>query len=170
MDDNYSAVLAELDAELAADAMAVAAGVYATVTLGERFRACLGGTVRITVRGLDQILTATVVDVVDDAVLVAAPAARWVIWFTAIEEVRGLGPAHVSQASRGRSGRSAARLLRPFVGHPVRLGRPEGQVDGVVRRVGADHLEVGSAAAVVPFSAALFVSGQPLGRASSSAS
>lgn len=167
MDDNYSAVLAELDAELAADAMAVAAGVYATVSLADRLRASVGGPVRVAVRGLDQGVSGTVVDVVDDAVLLAAHAADWVVWLAGIEEVGGLAAGHLPDASKGRSGRSAGRLLRRFAGHRVRLGSHRGEVEAIVRRVGADHLEVGPGATLVPFPALLFVCGPPAGRAPS---
>lgn len=164
MDDSYSAVLAELDAELAADAMAVAAGVYATVGLADRFRAGIGGTARVAVRGLDQGVSGTVVDVVDDAVLLAATAADWVIWFAAIDEVRGLAAGHLPDSSKGRSGRSAGRLLRRLAGQRVRLGGTRGEAEVIVRRVGADHLEVGPGATLVPFPALLFVCGPPAGR------
>src|SRR6188472_546764 len=94
MDDQYSAVLGQVDAELAADAMSVAVGVYAAVTLADRMRGAVGGPVAVELTGGSRTVTGVVRDVTADAILLADGPTASVIRLCQVSVVRGLLPGH----------------------------------------------------------------------------
>lgn len=144
LQERFSSVLAEAEAEQMADARAVAEAVYAEVSLADRLRAGLGLTVVLRIRGGPaQPLVGTLTDINREAVTVDGPGARrWVIRSGALELVRGLPDRFRPDTGSvpGRLGLAAS--LRPLVGQRVTCTVGERCEAGLLRRVGRDHLEL----------------------------
>jgi hypothetical protein len=133
--------LADRDAEVAERGRAE----YAQVDLAARLHASTGSRVALGVAGVGQ-LEASLVRVGADWLLVTTGGQEWVVRFAALTSVRGLSARAVSEPARPLTARLAlgSALREVAEGRaPVVLHRTDGSVLlGVVRRVGADFLEV----------------------------
>ena len=166
MDDQYSAVLGQVDAELAADAMSVAVGVYATVSLADRLRAAMDAPVAIELVGAGRTITGRVRDVTPDAVSLADGETARVVRLAQVGVVHGLLPGHREAWTAGQGRRTVATLLRPWVGHQARLELGgSALLAGMVQRVGVDHVELvsGDKSCVVATAAIAWAEGPALG-------
>jgi hypothetical protein len=149
MHDRFAAVLAEAETEQAANAMAVATAVYASVTLADRFRAAQGMSVAVVTRAAALAVQAgqepvgRVVDVAADAVVIESGAARWVVPLGAIETVRGLPAGHRPAGSSALGRLGLGHLLRPLCGEQVLIASGTSRYAGSLQRIGSDHLELG---------------------------
>ena len=162
-DDGYSEVLAQLDTETAANAMAVAQAVYAGVGLADRFRDALG--VAVTLETSDShresAIAGTVADVAIDAVALRdrGSGSHWIVPMDAIEAVRGLPPGHRGPSGVADGRRSLRTLLRPWSGCDATVALRRGPLHGRLQRVGTDHLQLqaGQGSVVVPLAAICWV-------------
>lgn len=143
LQESFSAVLAEAEAQQAADAASVAAAVYAGVGLADRLRSALDITVVLQVAGATVVGAPAHVNA-EAVELHGADNRRWVVRLAAIESVRGLPAGHrpASGVAEQRLGFAAA--LRPFAGEQVQVGLAGATSAGLLRRVGADHIELGT--------------------------
>ena len=139
--DRFVRVLAEADAEQAADAAAVAVAVYAEIGLADRLRSAIDMTVVLQVAGTPVVGTVDEVNA-ETVTLRGAGNRRWLVRLAAIDEVRGLPSGH--RAATGglgqRLGLSAA--LRRLAGDGVVVAFAGQRSGGRLRRVGADHIEL----------------------------
>lgn len=154
-DDRYSAVLAESDADLAANAMSIAVGVYSRVPLQHRLLAAAGLAVSVRTTPpppQGQAIVGVVADVCAEAVQIDGPpgSPSWFVPLRSIDLVSGLPRGH-REASALQRRRSAAALLRPLAGSQVTIALPDGPLTGVLERIGADHIELRQG--LVPFTA-----------------
>jgi hypothetical protein len=146
--ERFAAVLAEAESEQAANAMAVATAVYASVSLADRFRAATGLSVAVVTRAAGvagqpgQEPVGRVVDVGADAVLIESGAARWVVPLRSIETVRGLPAGHRPAGSSALGRLGLGHLLRPLCGDQVLIASGTSRYSGVLQRIGSDHLEL----------------------------
>ncbi len=164
-DDSYSRMLADVDAEALANAMAVAASVYSGVGLADRLRGSLGVTIAIETAAEQpdgEVLVGRLTDVVGDAVALLDPSAQslWVVLLSAMRTARGLTAGHRPPPLRPtQARRTVAGLLRPVIGCSVTVALPERRMRGRLVRVGADHAELlaDDASVLVPFQAVCWV-------------
>ncbi len=158
--DGYSAVLAEADADRDAAAMAVADGVYARATIADRFRHALGVTVALHTRACgmdDEPIAGAVAAVSSDAVLIHRPGAAfgWIVMLHSLESAAGLPAGHRRAAGAAQEAWSARSMLRRAADCDVVVALGGRRTAGRLERVGADHVQVSSAAgsAIVPLAA-----------------
>lgn len=118
---------------------------YAQVELAARLHGSAGDRVGLTVAGVGR-LEATLVRVGPDWCLVDDGAHEWLVRLPAVRRVRGLGERAVDARHRSIGARlSFGSVLRGVAdeGAPVLVHLLDGEtVRAVVRRVGADFLEV----------------------------
>lgn len=131
---------AELDAEVAERSRAEAG----TVTLADRLRAHVGRDVAVALTGGRRV-RGRVTGVGRDVVVLAESGTRqMLVPLAAAAVVSGLGRGAVAPSSPVVAGLGLRQALRALgrARVPVQVWTPHVDVDGVVQRVAADHLEV----------------------------
>ncbi len=144
----FADLAAQLDAAEAAEGAQTIAELtraeQATILLSDRLRAAAGGAL-LDLHLVDgHGLAAEVRDVAPEWVLLAERSRRHVVPLTAIASISGLTRHAVAPASRAEAGRSLGAALRALMRDraPVRVRTRSGQVDGMIARVGRDHLDL----------------------------
>lgn len=159
-DVDYGPELIRFKAELAGAARAVAHAVYAEVPLVDRLRAAKGFAVSLVLTGAGAV-HGSIVETGRDAVLITVPpdGSEVLLPLSAVLAVAGAGPGHRAPRSVVERSRGLAGMLRSWLDQDVVVQLPSGSVEGRLERVGADHLQLGTAAGplLVPFAAILRV-------------
>lgn len=129
-----------LPADVVDEAAGLAAAEMAAVGLADRLRGSRNRVVRLVV-GAD-LVTGRLVEVYRDAVLVAASDGPVMVTLAALRAVEGAGGPATGPTGRERT--TGMTRLRDWQDRHITVAGNDGSLwSGLLRSVGADHLEVG---------------------------